>query len=227
MRDDHQRHHRRSVRLPNYDYSQPGWYFVTICTHTRYPYFADPANRAIAVEQWHALANAGRRGQRGQRVVVDTWVVMPDHVHAIIVITDDEMAPTLPTMQPSLPPSSVEAQQRPDASAVPATVSGAASLPRPLATGDVWAANPWATDGMPKANHHSLSCKVTPGSLGAIVRSYKAAVARRLNQRQATPGGLIWQRSFHERIIRDQVALSAIRTYLHRHPCMPVGDGED
>lgn len=35
MKYDPQIHHRRSIRLPGYDYSQPGAYFVTICTYNR------------------------------------------------------------------------------------------------------------------------------------------------------------------------------------------------
>ncbi|MFM7909799.1 MAG: transposase, partial [Microcystis sp.] len=33
MTFDPEKHHRRSIRLRNYDYSQPGAYFVTICTY--------------------------------------------------------------------------------------------------------------------------------------------------------------------------------------------------
>lgn len=40
-RYDPQRHHRRSIRLKEYDYTQPGAYFVTICAHERAPLFGD------------------------------------------------------------------------------------------------------------------------------------------------------------------------------------------
>lgn len=87
---DPNRHHRRSIRLREYDYTQPGFYFVTICTHARLRLFDDPALRRIAEEQWATLNDAGLRGAHAGRVSVDTWSVMPDHVHGIIVINDTD-----------------------------------------------------------------------------------------------------------------------------------------
>src|SRR6266545_2819275 len=86
---DPDRHHRRSIRLRGYDYRQAGWYFVTICTHERQRLFDDPALRTIAEEQWRALDRAGARGDHPGRVSADVWVVMPDHVHGMIVIGGD------------------------------------------------------------------------------------------------------------------------------------------
>ena len=76
---DPNRHHRQSIRVRGYDYTQPGAYFVTICTHERQLLFDTPALRRIAEQQWRRIAN--------ERVTLDTWVVMPNHVHGIIVIT--------------------------------------------------------------------------------------------------------------------------------------------
>ncbi|NCC36760.1 MAG: hypothetical protein EOM24_32820, partial [Chloroflexia bacterium] len=81
-------HHRRTIRLAGYDYRQAGVYFITICTHQRTHLFADPMLRHIAEQQWAALAHAGERGQHKGRVKIDAFVVMPDHIHGIIVITD-------------------------------------------------------------------------------------------------------------------------------------------
>src|SRR5262245_40079432 len=76
---DPSRHHRRSIRLPGDDYTQPGFYFVTIVTHERRCLFDNHALRVIAEQQWRALAHI-------DRVVLDMWVVMPNHVHGIITI---------------------------------------------------------------------------------------------------------------------------------------------
>jgi putative transposase len=73
-------HHRQSIRLHGYDYTQPGAYFVTICTHERQLLFDSPALRRIAEQQWRRIAN--------ERVTLDAWVVMSDHVHGIIMITE-------------------------------------------------------------------------------------------------------------------------------------------
>lgn len=171
---DPSRHRRRSIRLPGYDYTRPGHYFVTICTAGRRPLFDDPALRQIAEEQWAALARAGERGMHGPRVAVDAWVVMPDHVHGIIAIT-------------------------------------AAGRDRRPANGGGEA---------PGATARGLGIHVSPGSLGAVVRSYKAAAARRINRAQRTPGGEVWQRGYWERIIRDERELDAVRRYIAANPAI-------
>jgi hypothetical protein len=59
---------------------------------------------------------------------------------------------------------------------------------------------------------------VTPGSLGAIVRAYKSAVARRINRLRETPGMAVWQRGYHERVIRSERHLDAVRAYILDNP---------
>ena len=84
-------HHRRSTRLSDYDYAQPGAYFITICTQGRICLFGDvkdgeillnPLGR-IAKECWMSLP------QHFNRVSLDLVVVMPNHVHGIVRIAED------------------------------------------------------------------------------------------------------------------------------------------
>jgi len=79
---DPERHHRRSMRLRGYDYSQAGAYFVTICTDNRELFFDDDILRQIAEECWLAIPefNPG--------VELDEWVVMPNHLHGVLVLQD-------------------------------------------------------------------------------------------------------------------------------------------
>jgi len=74
-------HHRRSIRLTKYDYASPGYYFVTICTEGRDLTLAEPRAREIVAETWLALAD------RFLNVSLDEFVMMPDHVHGVVVIT--------------------------------------------------------------------------------------------------------------------------------------------
>lgn len=78
---------RRSVRLPSYDYSQAGWYFITIVTKDRQPLFGHITAEAVlkptplgeVVRQgWHNLTT------RYAQVHADCWVLMPDHVHLVL-----------------------------------------------------------------------------------------------------------------------------------------------
>jgi hypothetical protein len=75
---DPEKHHRRSIRLKGYDYSQPGAYFVTICSWQRQPLFDRTALRNILVETWQQLP------ARYANLSLDTFVVMPDHIHGIL-----------------------------------------------------------------------------------------------------------------------------------------------
>ncbi|MEL6524701.1 MAG: hypothetical protein AAFQ07_03230 [Chloroflexota bacterium] len=81
---------RKSPRLQGYDYSQSGAYFVTICTHRKDYLFGDVVNDEmqkfrlgdIAEQRWYDLPN------HFEQVVLDGFVVMPNHVHGIIFIMD-------------------------------------------------------------------------------------------------------------------------------------------
>lgn len=85
------RHHRASIRLRGYDYAAPGAYFVTIVTHGRSTWFGELADGAVRLnpigqitqEVWEGLPN------HYEYVQVDAFVVMPNHVHGIIVLTAD------------------------------------------------------------------------------------------------------------------------------------------
>jgi putative transposase len=77
---DPDRHHRRSMRLRGYDYAQAGAYFITICTDHRELFFDDAALRQIAEECWWAIP------QFNPGVELDEWVVMPNHLHGIVVL---------------------------------------------------------------------------------------------------------------------------------------------
>jgi REP element-mobilizing transposase RayT len=57
-----------------------------------------------------------------------------------------------------------------------------------------------------------------PGSLGAIVRSFKSATTKRINQRRRSPGKPVWQRNYFDRIIRDDEELYRVRRYIMSNP---------
>jgi len=171
---DSQKHHRRSIRLKEYDYTQPSGYFVTVVTYHRDSLFGEIVNEEvqlngmgiIADECWHAIP------KHFPNVELGAYVVMPNHVHGIIVINE-----------------SVGAQH-------------AAPLRTP----------------QQKPN-------VKPGSLGAIVRSYKSVVTRRIGREQSATG--IWQRNYYEHIIRDHRDWDRIHRYIESNPSMWAEDEEN
>lgn len=85
---EHSQPERKSPRLRGYDYSQEGAYFVTICTHDRAHLFGAIVDGVmvlshagtIAQERWLALPD------HHSHIELDAFVVMPNHVHGIIVL---------------------------------------------------------------------------------------------------------------------------------------------
>lgn len=119
---DPTRHHRRSIRLKGYDYTQSGAYFITIVTHERWCLFGEIVNGHMHLNDagrmiewtWYDLPN------HIEHIELDAFVVMPNHVHGIIIIRDrpateagagnvvgagSEPAPTTPTIIATPPPT--------------------------------------------------------------------------------------------------------------------------
>jgi len=90
MKYDPDRHHRRSIRLKGYDYSQPGAYFVTICVDRRECLFGDVVDGQMRLNQYGVIVAETYQWvcQRYPYLRSDEWVVMPNHFHAVMVITD-------------------------------------------------------------------------------------------------------------------------------------------
>jgi REP element-mobilizing transposase RayT len=87
----HPAHHRHSIRLPAYDYSTPAAYFVTICTDGRECVFGEIADGAMVLNECGEIVQQmwDNLPDHYPCVQLDQFVIMPNHVHGIIVITDD------------------------------------------------------------------------------------------------------------------------------------------
>jgi len=182
---DPQKHHRRSIRLKGYDYTQPGAYYVTLCTKARQCLFGDVVKGEmrlnslghIAFTYWQAIPH------HFPHVELDAFVVMPNHLHGILVISDTEerarqcRAPTI------------------------------------------------KQNDIPKTEQFG---KPVPGSIPTVIRTYKAAVTKRINIICNTKGtSLIWQRDLYEHISRDEESLPNIRQYIVENPWHWAGDPEN
>jgi len=91
MAIDSQFHHRGSIRLKEYDYSQPGGYFVTLCTHRRECILGDIVDGNIQLNQFGEIVKEEwlRTGQIRPEITMDEFQVMPNHIHGIIMIRND------------------------------------------------------------------------------------------------------------------------------------------
>jgi putative transposase len=96
MRLGHQhRPDRHSIRLPEFDYRWNAAYFVTICTHQRAWLFGTVERGRMHLNDCgHIAASAWRQiADHFPGVTLDAWVVMPNHVHGIIVLTGNQRPP--------------------------------------------------------------------------------------------------------------------------------------
>ena len=102
---------RKPNRLPEYDYSVPGAYFITICTQNRACIFWDAVGASIArpqtlpLSKWGMIADTAIRNipHHYPAVSVDTYVIMPNHIHLLLQIHTDAdgrplVAPTISTV---------------------------------------------------------------------------------------------------------------------------------
>ena len=88
MTYDPERHRRRSIRLKGYDYSQPGAYFITLCTQDRACLFGQVVDGEMRLNEAGRMIRAQWEGLslRFPAIEWDVFVVMPNHVHGVIVI---------------------------------------------------------------------------------------------------------------------------------------------
>lgn len=198
-------HHRRSIRLPGYDYTLPGAYFITIVTHQRVRLFGRVVNRRMRLgplgeivrDEW--LSTVMHR----PRVSLDAFVVMPDHFHGIVIIRDGCMGDD----------RGVATDRRGTARRAPtvACIDNPPARRAPINATDI--------DG--RTTHESTVehfGRPVPGSIPTIVRSFKSAVTKRINESRSAPGQPVWQRSYYERIIRSRAEFLRIRGYIIHNP---------
>jgi putative transposase len=95
MSYDPERHHRRSIRLKGYDYSQAGAYFVTICVQGRECLFGEIVGDAMRLSDAGQMVRDVWLGlpDRFPGVELDEFAVMPNHSHGIIVIVGAGLVP--------------------------------------------------------------------------------------------------------------------------------------
>lgn len=80
---------RKNIRVKNWDYSSAGAYFITICTHNRQPFFGQIVEHSMilsevgqgVVDCWFKIP------EHFPDVAIDEFIVMPDHVHGILIFT--------------------------------------------------------------------------------------------------------------------------------------------
>jgi REP element-mobilizing transposase RayT len=205
MRYDPERHHRRSVRLRQYDYSQAGAYFVTICVQGRECLLGEVAGAAVVLSPFGRMVENWWNDlpRRFPRLDLDAWVVMPNHLHGIVVLG----APALETTNSE--PLTVEGGETPPLPKERPTVG--AGFPRPAPCKD-------RNHLSQSTNSAAIEAVLRCPTLGQVVAYFKFQSTKSVNQARGTPGGRFWQRNYYDHVIREETSLDRLRNYVVENP---------
>ena len=151
---------RKSLRLPHYDYSQPGYYFVTICVQDMKQLFGRIENNEMLLNNvgkmidkwWQWLAS------HHDYISLDEYQIMPNHFHGIVCINN-------------------------------------------IRSG---------------GSRTATTCRSK--TLGRLIGAFKTVSTKHINILCSTPSKHLWQRSFYDRVIRNEKDLSRIREYIQNNP---------
>ena len=193
-------HQRRTIRLNGYDYSQAGAYFVTICSHGKEPIFENIDIKQILVDEWHSLE------RRFPNIELDEFIVMPNHVHGIIVIGSVGVGLALPSKAGLALPSPTEH----------------------VLTNNISNTKKGEPRLAPTQEHKNNTGGTNPGStLGDIICAFKSRTAIHINRYRKTHGKPFWQRNYYEHIIRNEASMRRIREYIVNNPMRWDNDVEN
>ncbi len=84
-----ERYRIETLRLPERDYSEPGSYFITICTAWRICIFGNVEKWNVVLNDFGNIVKQEIYNMEDSRIDIDVWVIMPNHIHIILTIKED------------------------------------------------------------------------------------------------------------------------------------------
>lgn len=210
-------HHRRSIRLKEYDYSQENAYFVTICAQHKQCLFGEIHDEKMflnhaglmTIKWYRELQNKFINLQCGQ------FVCMPNHLHFIIKITDKASVAT----NPHCPPNGNNKNSTTTVNYLPV---GADLRVRPDSPCSL-EINHVQTHRSGSEGQTHRSAPTNTANIPTIVQWYKTMTTneyiRGVKQDGWQPfNGKLWQRNYWERVIRNENEFNNISDYIQTNP---------
>lgn len=181
------KYRNESSRAPWWDYGNAGAYFITICTKNREHFFGEinegkmilSPTGVIANILWHEIPN------HSQNVELDEFVVMPNHIHGILILHGDDWE---------------KGENNNDENVVSVPIDSPNDFP-----------NETDRDLINNPNYHPRFRNPGKNTVSSIIGGYKSAVTKHAN-RLGLPNG--WQSRFHDHIIRNDVEFQRIKNYI-------------
>lgn len=189
MKYNSQKHHRRSTRLKDYDYSQSGTYFVTICAHNRACLFGNITDNKMILSTIGEIARniLSEIPAHFHNVELDRHVIMPNHIHGIIIIKQNNNPGLIyrPHENNHCCMDSIDRTKE----------------------------NNYRRRGLiNQTPTHWILMKNANVTLGKIIRHFKAKSTKFIHNNGHS--SFKWQRNYYEHIIRNEKELHGIRHYI-------------
>jgi REP element-mobilizing transposase RayT len=188
-------HQRHGIRLKGYDYSQNGWYFITICCHGKICRFGRIENGRMVLNEYGKIAYDEwlKTSNMRPNIQLDEFIVMPNHIHGIIGITDN--------VGDGNDGNDGDGNGNDDRRGVLHTPCDHISV----------------SNGSSGGNEGNTGVCNTPlrspsNTIGAIIRGYKSAVTKQMHELGFCDA--IWQRNYYEHIIRNEQSHQTISDYI-------------
>ncbi|MES2560786.1 MAG: transposase [Bacteroidota bacterium] len=205
----------QSARLQGYDYRNAGAYFITICTQHRNHYFGECENKhmqlsplgLLAEQFWFEIPN------HFPNTSLDAFVVMPNHIHGILVINEKWENPRN-NGSPVLPVSPISSVETHNYASLPATEYPATEYPATEYPATEYPATELNNIHSPK-NEYFQNLSAPAKSVSTIMRAYKSVVTIESRKIDTSFG---WQPRFHDHIIRNPAEYERIANYIGNNP---------
>jgi putative transposase len=274
---------RRTTRLPGYDYSKEGAYFVTVCTYQKMSLFGTIKEGLVQLNEFGRIVSDcwALLPSHFSNIHLDEFVIMPNHIHCIINIcgpvgarpaSPESTSNTSPESISSMSPESISSTS-PESTSNTSTESISNTSPESISSTSpesISSTSPESTSSTspesisylgeaglgrtqgeaglgrtqgeaglgrtqgeaglaPTVNQRGNSVRIIQsclqrGSIGAIIGSFKASVTKRINELRGSPGAIIWQRNYYERVVRNDSELIRTRRYIADNPNNWLGD---
>jgi putative transposase len=194
-----EKHHRKSIRLKNFDYGKSKLYFLTFNTHKRKRIFGYVKDGQMIYSQAGLIAIACWKEipMHHPYVILHAFIIMPDHVHGIIEIVDNR-TPSVDTRSPALEETCDGQESREDH-----------FPPKAQRQTHYYTESGKRIELSPKFQSPSKT-------IGSIIRGYKIGVTKWFRAKGVTTD--VWQRNYYDRIIWDDDAFANITRYIENNP---------
>ena len=211
MKFDPEKHHRRSVRLKRYNYTGSNAYFVTICSYQKECLFGTISNGQMNLNMSGECVKKAwlETVDKRTNIRLDDFVIMPNHFHGILWLTSRGTACRAPEMHDDY-------KRRGTARCAPLACR-APEMQNEISI--LGAAR--------RAPTREQFGKPVPNSLPTIIRSFKSATTKLINENRNAPGTPVWQRNYYEHIIHSHKELQQTIEYIRFNPSRWADDEEN